>query len=101
MFGLRLDPFTNIQSVVVVTNVTLTYSGVSQPFSLAIVGRTNGLPLFQLNGQPGFEYHVQASTNLLDWSPIAVLANTNGTVQFYDQSSTNYNQRFYRAVAPY
>lgn len=98
MLGFRADPFTNIQSCVVLTNITTTFSGISQKPSLAIVGSTNGLPIYQMLGQSGFEYHIQASANLLNWKSIAVLANTNGAVRFLDQESTNYHQRFYRVI---
>lgn len=98
--GFRLDPFSDIQSVVVVTNVTVTASGVTEPFSLAMTGVTNGLQNYQLTGQAGFEYNVQATTNFIDWINIASLLNINGTVQFYDKSSTNNVRRFYRVVAP-
>ena len=104
MLGFRLDPFTNIQSVSVLTNVVTTASGVTQPFSLAITGGTGGSSVYQLTGQPGFDYTIQASsdlTNSASWTNIAILANTNGTVQFFDQDSTNHYKRFYRAVAPY
>jgi hypothetical protein len=73
----------------------------SQPFALSVATNAfNGLPTFQLTGQSGFYYTVQASTNLVGWTNIAVLANTNGTVPFTDTAATNYNRRFYRAVAP-
>jgi len=71
----------------------------SQPAALfATANLTNGVAAFQLTGQPGYTYAIQASTNLADWMTIATLVNTNGTVTFFDPSSTNYNQRFYRAV---
>ncbi|MBI2627603.1 formylglycine-generating enzyme family protein [Candidatus Nomurabacteria bacterium] len=102
ILGFRLDPFTNIQSVVTITNIVLNQVGVSQPFFLSLTGgTTNGALIYQLTGEAGFEYQVQASTNLVDWSDMAVLQNTNGTVRFYDQSSTNYPMKFYRGVAPY
>ena len=100
--GLRLDSFTNIQSIVAITNIVLNQVGVSQPFSLSIGSEiTNGVRIYQLTGEAGFEYNVQSSVNLVDWNDIAVLKNTNGAVRFFDQSSTNYPMRFYRAVAPY
>jgi len=71
--------------------------GQSSALSVATNGY-NGLPVFQLTGQPGYSYAVEASTNLVDWTNIAVLVNTNGTVPFTDPASSNYNQRFYRAV---
>jgi hypothetical protein len=73
----------------------------SQPSFLSqTTSSSNGLPAFQLTGQPGYTYVVQASTNLINWTNIAVLVNTNGIVQFTDTAATNYNQRFYRAIAP-
>ncbi len=102
MLGFRLDRFTSVQSSVIVTNVTLGQIGVSQPFSLAITTNTfRGLQVYQLTGQSGFTYKVQASTNLIDWADTALLVNTNGIVRFIDHGSTNYNQWFYRVVAPY
>lgn len=61
---------------------------------------TKGTPTFQMSGQAGYVYTLQASTNLLDWADIATLVNTNGTVQFTDPTGTNYNARFYRAIVP-
>jgi len=103
ILGFRLDPFTNIQSVVVLTNVSTSYSGVSQGFSLSITtNASNGSMVYQLSGQSGYEYTIQASSDLLNWTNIALLGNTNGTVNFYDTNAVNYPVcRFYRAVAPY
>jgi formylglycine-generating enzyme required for sulfatase activity len=102
ILGFRLDPFTNVQSVVTITNITLNQVGVSQPFSLLLTGgTTNGALIYRLTGEAGFEYHIQASTNLVDWEETAVLQNTNGVVNFFDQSSTNHSMRFYRGVASY
>lgn len=101
VLGFRLDPYTNALSSVILTNVVLKQVGVSQSFSLSVTTNTfNGLLVFQLIGEPGFNYGVQVSSNLVDWTIIAILANTNGTVRFYDSDSANYNQRFYRAVVP-
>jgi hypothetical protein len=73
-----------------------------QPYSLTVTKDTvNGSPVYQLNGMAGYNYSVQASTNLTDWTTIETLYNTNGTVSFYDKDSTNYPARFYRGVAHY
>ena len=102
MLGFRIDPFTATHSTVMITNVTLEYNGVSQPFNLSVTTNSlAGFPVFQLTGQSGFTYTVQASTNLTDWVSVATLANTNGTVRFLDPDSTGFRQRFYRALAPY
>ena len=104
VLGLRLDPFTNVQSSVTLTNVVFNYAGVTQPFSLSITtNAVNNLRVWRLDGEAGFNYNVQASTNLnsSEWTDIAILENTNGAVFFYDADQNIYNQRFYRAVAPY
>ena len=101
VLSFRLDTFTNTASSVIVTNVVLAQAGVSQPFTLRTATNTsNGLQVLELTGQPGFNYTALASTNLTDWTAIAVLVNTNGTVRFVDRESTNFTQRFYRVLAP-
>jgi Immunoglobulin domain len=92
----RLDSFANSSSVAV-TNVTTGFVGVAQPFTLA-VSLTNGVPRLQLTGPSGYNYLVQTSTNLVDWTPLTLLANTSGTVLFLDTAATNSSQQFYRAV---
>lgn len=99
--GFRLDAFSAIQSSVMVTNVALGFSGVREPFLLSFTGASkNGLPVLQLTGPAGFNYRVEFSTNLADWSTMAILVNTNGIVRFVDPSTNNAPARFYRAVAP-
>jgi photosystem II stability/assembly factor-like uncharacterized protein len=72
-----------------------------QPLTLSVATNTySGLPIFQLTGESGYNYIVQASTNLLNWTNIASVVNTNGLVPFTDPAWANYKQRFYRAVAP-
>lgn len=105
MLGLRLDASTNgSASTISITNVITGYIGVSQPFTLSFTTNTyDGLPVLQLTGEPGFNYTVQASTNLAstNWTDIAILVNSNGVVPFVDPDSVNYTYRFYRAIAPY
>ncbi len=100
ILGFRSDPYTNALSTVVLTNVALTQIGVSQPFTLSVVTNSvNGL-VYELQGESGFNYTIQGSTNLIDWTEVAQLINTNGTVRFFDQQSSSHSRRFYRAVAP-
>jgi hypothetical protein len=47
-----------------------------------------------------FTYLIQSSTNLVNWTPTALLLNTNGSVQFTDSAVTNSRARFYRATMP-
>jgi hypothetical protein len=99
--GFSLDPFTNVVSSVTVTNVSTGYAGLTNPIALsATYSVSNATPVFTLTADAGFNYLVQASTNLIDWTPFAVLVNTNGAVQFVDPASTNLSRRFYRAVSP-
>jgi len=53
-----------------------------------------------LTGPTNLLYVLQASTNLVQWTKIAVRTNLTGSVDFTDSETTNYPQRFYRAVAP-
>ena len=97
--GFRLDVFSELVSSVVITNIVFGYVGIRDPFSLLATGSfTNGLPVMQLTGPTGYKYTVESSSNLVDWTASAVLHNTNGVVEFVDPSSTNAQQRFYRAV---
>jgi len=92
----RLDSFNNSSSIAV-TNVATGFVGVTQPITLGI-SLTNGAPLLQLTAATNFNYLIQSSTNLVDWTPTALLLNTNGTAQFTDSSLTNSRARFYRAL---
>ncbi len=102
VLSFRVDPFTSAKSSVTLTNVALTQIG-PQAFSLSVsTNSVDGARVFQLTGDAGFAYGIQASTNLTstNWVDIAELINTNGTVQFYDQDSANCSMRFYRAIVP-
>jgi uncharacterized repeat protein (TIGR01451 family) len=90
-----LDP--NPDDNIASTNVTV---GTGQPQLLS--GRfvsTNGTFQLTVNGQPGQEYIVQASTNLFNWVP--VYTNPPPFVSpftFIDSAASNYPDRFYRVV---
>jgi probable HAF family extracellular repeat protein len=100
VLGFHLDPFTSVHSTMTITNIVTGCTGVSQPFSLSVTtNKSNGLIVYQLLGQPAM-YTVQSSTDLLNWTNIAVLANTNGSVNFVDPTSTNNSFCFYRVTAP-
>lgn len=60
---------------------------------------TNGQFQFQLSGPVGTHYIVQASTNLINWIPIAVaVIPVSGVTNIVDPYATSYSRRFYRAV---
>jgi hypothetical protein len=98
--GFRLDAFTNASSITV-TNVATGFVGITQPITLDLLRRgTNNAPVLKVTATPGYNYLVQSSTNLVDWSPTALLVNTTGAVLFADPAVTNGSARFYRAVMP-
>jgi formylglycine-generating enzyme required for sulfatase activity len=99
VLGFRLDAFNNTASSVSITNVAMGFVGVTQPITLNL-SLTNGVPKLQLTGPSGYSYLVQTSTNLVNWTPTALLLNTNGTSQFLDSAVTNSRARFYRVTMP-
>jgi hypothetical protein len=99
VLGFRLDSFYSTASSIVVTNVATGFVGITAPLTLG-VSLTNAIPLLQLTGASNYNYLVETSTNLVNWTPTALLANTNGTVFFADKTATNSPARFYRAVMP-
>jgi len=60
----------------------------------------NGVPLVQLTAATNLTHLIQSSTNLVDWTPTALLLNINGTAQFIDSAVTNSTAKFYRALMP-
>jgi Leucine-rich repeat (LRR) protein len=56
---------------------------------------TNGQSQLSLHPIPGKLYELQASTNLADWFPLAVMAATNTTMPYLDQTAHS-STRFYR-----
>jgi hypothetical protein len=51
-------------------------------------------------GHLGTSLTVEASTNLINWSPILILPNFSGELEFTDPSALNHKRRFYRFVLP-
>jgi hypothetical protein len=44
------------------------------------------------------KYRVEASTNLIDWSPVMPFLATNGLFSLIDLEATNFSHRFYRTI---
>jgi len=59
----------------------------------------NGLNLM-LYSLPGFNYQIEASTNLVSWTSLTNFTSTNSPFYFSDPQTPNFKQRFYRAVQP-
>ena len=87
----------------------------SSPFVLSLLGSYTSVLIpvfaaptqistrsFQLNlfGENGSTYIIQASSNLVNWTPIYTNIVSGGVIQFDDLGMTNFNRRFYRAVIP-
>ena len=96
----RLDAFSDATSIAI-TNIATAYIGITQPIALQIQAPvSNAPPIMQLIAPAGYNYLLQSSTDLLDWTPLALLVNTNGIVPFTDSTWTNASTRFYRALIP-
>jgi subtilisin family serine protease len=66
----------------------------------AIAPATNGPFQLRLSAATNMTCVVQVSTNLTSWHPLVTnTTSTAGTFDFTDAQSTNFAQRFYRAVA--
>ncbi|MEI6395963.1 MAG: hypothetical protein WCT12_33265, partial [Verrucomicrobiota bacterium] len=91
----------DVPSSVNVTNIATGFSGVAAPIQLQIArGATNSNPTITLTATPGFYYQLQTSPDLVIWTPLASVLNTNGTAQIIDTTTNSLQQRFYRALMP-
>jgi hypothetical protein len=77
--------------------------------SVALVGgpvltppapQPGGSVQFTLDGIAGWSYTVSGSTDLVNWTPLTNFVATNAATPVVDPAAGNFNQRFYRAVAP-
>lgn len=62
--------------------------------TLTAAAQTGGQFSFTVSGSAGQQYVVEASTNLLNWIPVATNA---APFVFTDTNGASFNQRFYRA----
>ena len=51
-------------------------------------------------GQVGHNYTLQASTNLVNWTPVLAFACTISTMDVFDPEAKSYHTRFYRLAPP-
>lgn len=58
---------------------------------------SNGWVLLIFSGSAGTQYVIEASTNLVNWTPIVVLPGTNGPLPFVDTNAPSFSSRYYRA----
>ena len=69
-----------------------------QPLQFAAETLSNGIFQLQFLGAIGSNYVLQASTNLMNWTPLATNPATTNAVNFVDVNSSNYPNRFYRVL---
>ncbi|MEO8427187.1 MAG: hypothetical protein ABI651_08755 [Verrucomicrobiota bacterium] len=70
----------------------------SIPSTLQIVSRLpNGATILQLFGEPGLNYTIDASSDLVSWTAMKVVNATDGVADFVDNTAANFPLRFYRA----
>jgi hypothetical protein len=82
-------------------NVVLNLSQPNANISLSQpVKALDGFFHFTITSSPGLVLRVDATTNLMTWTPIATVTNTTGTLDFADTNSPSFKLRFYRVVLP-
>ena len=79
------------------TNIVTILVGATAP-QISSTGVTNGQLQFSVSGTPGFDYTVQASTNLVTW--VNLLSSNPPVLPFVwtDAQTTNLPWRFYRVM---
>ena len=88
--------------VVVGDGGAILQSGVVPPGGATLApvpGWTGGVFGLSLSAPLGGQWEVQASTDLLTWTPLGAITVTNAAMPFIDTGATNFPRRFYRAVS--
>ncbi|MEK7683826.1 MAG: chitobiase/beta-hexosaminidase C-terminal domain-containing protein, partial [Verrucomicrobiota bacterium] len=57
----------------------------------------DGKVQLSLRAEAGKEYEIQASSDFVNWNPLATAAATDGTIQILDEKAVSQGNRFYRA----
>lgn len=85
-------------SVVMADAVKFSWVGPLSPLELPSVSREpDGRVTVTVSSTPGYGVWIDRTTNLIVWQVLTNLVNTNGTLNFTDDSATNRNAGFYRA----
>lgn len=58
----------------------------------------DGTIQFDVSGEIGRQWEIQASTNLVTWTFFTSLTSSNGTMQITDPETNGHRQKYYRAV---
>ena len=76
------------------------HQGPASAPSLTASKSADGALQLRATGQANLRYVFEASTNLAQWTKIAVRTNLTGTAEFADSAANNLAQRFYRVLVP-
>jgi CheY-specific phosphatase CheX len=93
-----VQELTNVVANQILT-VTEHQAGATNAPSLAVSKSGDDMLQLTAAGQTNLRYAFEASTNLVQWTKIAVRTNLTGTVDYTPLASSS-PQRFYRAVVP-
>ena len=88
----------NVQGRQILT-ITERQQGVTNTPSLTASRPANGTVLLTAAGQTNLRHVFEVSTNLAQWTKIAVRTNLTGTVEFTPATASS-PQRFYRVQVP-
>jgi subtilase family serine protease len=80
-----------------VTSTVAKLSVVNRPSLVSPSLTTNGMFTFLLSGDAGFNYAIERTTNLSNWSVVATLTNAGGLVPFAETNAQDNVLRAYRA----
>ena len=69
-----------------------------QPLYFTSAGFTNSVFQLQLSGAVGSNYVLQATTNLINWTPISTNMATTNLINLFDTGASNFPYRFYRVI---
>ncbi|MBI3851080.1 MAG: hypothetical protein HY298_12505 [Verrucomicrobia bacterium] len=103
----QLFPFTptnRIMKMILETNAVQDLRFYAAPqltpelFSLAL--GSNGEFRFALTADPGRQYQLQTSSNLLFWDSLPLFTATNWTLFLSDTNTAGFNRKFYRVLRP-
>jgi len=80
-------------------NYTITAEAFRPPAPrVTLLGLTgDGQTLLRINGQNGSRFAIEASTNLLNWTPLKTNLVTDGSFDYVDTEAPAFSRRFYRA----
>jgi len=79
-------------------SVTANAIFIIDPSQFTSVSLTNGIVHLFFAGTSGQTYVLQASTNLVDWVPVATNVAPAGVFEMIDPDAANFQSRFYRTA---